>query len=157
MAEKIVLSGSGTWSIPAGWNDADNTIELIGAGGNGAAGGASASGGGGGGGAYVKVVNVPLKAQNAIGSITSFGYSTTNAAGSIFFLQGYQTTDSDGDPIFGQIFTSISGTSASGITGGVGGAVNTSQFLGGRNWYVDNPPSGRAGGAGGNGRLATSS
>jgi hypothetical protein len=53
----LTSTGAGSWSIPADWNDAANTIECIGGGGGGRTPGA-AGGGGGGGGAYASVSNL---------------------------------------------------------------------------------------------------
>src|SRR4029079_15996787 len=51
--------GSGTWTVPSDWNNAANTIEVIGGGAGGAATCTNACGGGGGG-AYAKATNVTL-------------------------------------------------------------------------------------------------
>ena len=63
-AQTTIYRTSGTtWVVPADWNNANNSIEVIGGGGGGATAAASAqggSGGGGGGGAYSKATNVTL-------------------------------------------------------------------------------------------------
>jgi len=63
----ITSTASTTWTVPADWNNASNTIEVIGGGGSGANAAASAAGGGGGGGAYAKVSNVTLPAGSDVG------------------------------------------------------------------------------------------
>ena len=54
-AQAAAWASTTSWTVPANWNNANNSIECIGGGGNGALGG-----GGGGGGAYSKVSNVTL-------------------------------------------------------------------------------------------------
>ena len=68
---QIILTNSGTWNLPADWNDAANTIEIYGAGGDGAAGTASASGGGGAGGYYFLCSNVPFSSLISQGYVTN--------------------------------------------------------------------------------------
>ncbi len=53
-----VFTSSTSWTVPSNWNNANNTIEVIGGGGSGYGNAA----GGGGGGAYAKSVNVSLTA-----------------------------------------------------------------------------------------------
>ena len=52
----IVTSGT-SWTIPSDWNNASNTIEVIGGGGGGMAGNIVGGGDAGGGGAYARVGN----------------------------------------------------------------------------------------------------
>ena len=63
---QIFLTSGTTWTVPTDWNNANNSIEVIGGGG----GGTQSSGAGGGGG-YSKVVNITLP----------LGASVTYAAG----------------------------------------------------------------------------
>src|SRR6185437_7750355 len=59
----VILTAVGgvfDWEVPATWNDADNIIECIGAGGGGEEGDGGNGGQGGGGGAYAAAVNVSL-------------------------------------------------------------------------------------------------
>ena len=62
MAETVIVLTSGTsWTVPADWNNASNSIECIGGGANGVAGAANGAGGaGGGGGAYSAISNLSL-------------------------------------------------------------------------------------------------
>lgn len=53
-------AGGLSWPVPANWNDAENTIELLGGGGAGSSGPGTWAGSGGGGGAYSRVQNVDL-------------------------------------------------------------------------------------------------
>jgi hypothetical protein len=88
-----LLTSGTTWTVPADWNNANNTVHMIGAGGGGATAAVSgnnrAAGGGGGGGGYTVLTNQTLtgaipytigtSAQNANGGSTTF--NTTNTAG----------------------------------------------------------------------------
>src|SRR3972149_2432129 len=67
-ADTIVLTSGTSWTVPANWNSTNNSIEVIGAGGNGSAGGTSAgtSGAGGGGGAYAKTLNLSLTPSSSV-------------------------------------------------------------------------------------------
>ena len=62
MATRIVLTTTGTnnWTVPSDWNNSSNTIEVIGAGGDGATGGFNAGKSGGAGGGYGKISNQTL-------------------------------------------------------------------------------------------------
>jgi hypothetical protein len=107
----VTLTNSGTWNLPADWNDADNVIEVYGGGGNGATSGStSQSGGGGGGGGYVRATNVPLKASDLAGYVTAKTYDSSG------LWQGFQRNDSDtGDPLYGYLVWGQRGQNASGI------------------------------------------
>ena len=54
----LTTTGSGTWTVPAGWNNSNNSIELIGGGGGGMGGSNGRYGGGGG--SYSKLTNFSL-------------------------------------------------------------------------------------------------
>ena len=111
----ITLTGSGTWALPADWNDAVNTIEIYGAGGRGANGTAAQSGGGGGAGSYLKATNVPLKASVDAGYVTSTAYVL--AATTYCYL--WQGNTGSGT---GPLVTAYGGQNGSGINRGVGGS-----------------------------------
>jgi hypothetical protein len=61
----IIVSGT-AWNVPANWNNAANSIEGIGAGGNGTSTTIGASGGGGGGGEYHKVTNATFTVSSTV-------------------------------------------------------------------------------------------
>jgi hypothetical protein len=152
----VFLEGSGTWNLPEDWNDADNTIEVYGPGGNGAtSANTSFSGGGGGGGAYVKALNVPLKAIDLLGTVvTAKTYDLTvgilNGAG---LWQGFQ---GEFDSVFeyGTLIQGGGGTSGSGTTGGSGGFPRAS--INNVNYWVQSPFFGSfKGGNGGSGRASS--
>ena len=145
----IVLTSGTSWTVPANWNNANNTIELIGAGAGGASGG-SANGGvigaGGGGGKYGKKTNVTLAPGTAVviqvgrGGSAGVGNDVNGTAG--------------GDTIFNSAATTVAGCSGSaicvqggqaptGTTFTVGGAGGSTSF------GINSGANGGAGGAGG--------
>ena len=149
------LQGAGVWTIPADWNDADNTIELIAPGGGGYPGAASVSSGGGGGGSYTKMTNVPIRAHYLAGNITGLDYCTTDTYSPVYyssvFLQGIQYY-SGGTPVTGWLFYGQGVSSnANGAIGGTGGNTSLSQQIAGYNYWSG----GYSGGNGGNGRVST--
>ncbi len=92
---QTILTEGNTWTVPLDWDNASNTIEVIGGGGAGWTDTAGTNGaGGGGGGAYSKSVNVTLSAGATVsynignggnvysvnGGDTYFCNSTTNCA-----------------------------------------------------------------------------
>jgi hypothetical protein len=125
-------SGSGTWTVPDDWDDAANTIHLIGGGGGAAGGYVSGNnrmgGGGGGSGGYTQLTNQTLTIGASIayqaGSGGSGGAANTNgtAGGTTSWNSGTATAGGGGN---GQatISSSTGGTAGSGTTnnGGVGG------------------------------------
>ena len=73
-ATEIFITGGVTWNVPADWNSADNTIECIGAGGNGATKNVTANGGtGGGGGEYRRINNQTLTASSTVDVVVGAG------------------------------------------------------------------------------------
>jgi hypothetical protein len=62
----IYLTSGTSWVVPANWNNANNSIEVIGGGGGGESRAAGGDGGGGGGGAYSKETNVSLTASSTV-------------------------------------------------------------------------------------------
>ncbi|MEK7147129.1 MAG: glycine-rich domain-containing protein, partial [Patescibacteria group bacterium] len=104
-ADTVIFLTTGTsWTVPADWNSASNTIEVIGGGGGGGGKGTNnpneeGGGGGGGGGVYAKAINQNLpeggtvgiqigaggaggaaETNGATGTDTFFCNSTTNCA-----------------------------------------------------------------------------
>lgn len=81
----LSTAGAGTWTVPADWNNANNTIHCIGGGGG--SGGAynGSNSGGGGGGAYAGTPNVTLTPGNVIqlsvGAAGAGGSDTPGAGG----------------------------------------------------------------------------
>ena len=130
-----------TWTRPADWNNANNTIEILGAGGSGAARNGSVEHAvGGGGGQYRKATNFTASASHtyqlgAGGAAVSPGSSTSsngNAGGNTWF---------DGTTFAGATL------SAQGGSGGVSGAGSQTGGAGGS---TGTGGTGNNGGAGGN-------
>ncbi len=158
---KVFLTNGSTWSVPADWNSANNTIETIGAGG---AGGSSSCGpGGGGGGAYSKVSNLTLSGNVSYhvgdASYSVNGYDAVNYPqyGDTWF-NGSSVAGSTVGAKGGQIGCSVTnarqgGSAASGVgtvkySGGNGGSWNVS--VGGGGGAAGPNGNGGNGAAGGN-------
>lgn len=155
----IIIAASQSFSRPADWNDANNSIECIGGGAGGWA------GYGGGGGAYAKSVNLAIAAStfitigaggspNSAGLDTSFGSSviakagqliTGGPAGSCTYNSIAYSGGDGGAPSLGG-----GGPGGSSIGGGGGGGAG-GRFGGGFN---GSPGSGEVGGTGGNSQTA---
>src|SRR5262249_43912750 len=77
----LTTTGAGTWTVPADWNSANNTIEVIGGGGGqGAISGSYSSGGGGG--AYSQISNLTLTSGASVNfTVGAGGTSNFGSAG----------------------------------------------------------------------------
>ena len=140
-----ILNASGSWTTPADWSNASNTIHMIGAGGGGAnaavSGNNRAAGGGGGGGGYTVLTN-----QTLSGAISyTIGTSAANANGTDTTWNSGAATAGGGSK--GNAATTPSSSGGAGGTGtyagGTGGAGSTSTAA-----SIGNG-SGAGGGAGG--------
>jgi hypothetical protein len=69
------LTSGTTWTVPADWNNANNTIEVIGGGGGGGANSTGDVGTGGGGGGYAKVTNKTLSGTVGFNIRRRWGWS----------------------------------------------------------------------------------
>ncbi len=78
----FLTASSGNWTVPANWNNSNNSIEAIGAGGGGNGGATSNKAGGGGGGEYAKVVNQTLTPGASIPYTTGVGGAGGSTGGS---------------------------------------------------------------------------
>jgi hypothetical protein len=167
--------GTNCWTVPADWNDAANTIEVIGPGGNGAAGASNAAsgGGGGGGGGHASTTNLILISVTTVGfqlgtpgaslaaSSTWFSSQTTvRAGGGANAVAGTASKGGQGGVVYaGTGF--VGGTGGNGGTlstggsgaGGGGGAAgpNGAGRLGGNGFTSTNGVIAGGGGGGGNG------
>ncbi|HET8581134.1 MAG TPA: DUF2341 domain-containing protein [Candidatus Paceibacterota bacterium] len=164
--ECIIFLTSGTsWTVPDDWDSTNNTIEAIGAGGNGANSVAeSYAGAGGGGGAYAKIANLSLTPGSSVaysigaggvGSGTTwFDTSSTvaaangaNASGKTAGAGG-STSNSVGTTLYaGGAGAAVSGSSPYGGGGGGGAAGPFGAGKGGGKPYASTPNT--AGGGGG--------
>ncbi|MBR0704578.1 hypothetical protein JQ599_32065 [Bradyrhizobium diazoefficiens] len=165
-AKVIVLDESTSWTVPADWNNSNNSIELIGGGGGGAAGdGSGNSGAGGGGGAYAKNSNVALTPGAAVAVVIGAGGpggTTSGAAGAsggdTSFNNGAIVAKGGGGGVAGATPAGGAGGSAEASTGvikfsgGAGGAADATALSGGGGGGGAGGPKG----AGGNGGAARS-
>lgn len=153
------------WEVPANWNDADNSIETIGAGGGGSGGAGNTGGKGAGGGAYSRVENLSLTPAAMInyrvgaGGIGSTGLGSATDGGDTWFNGATLAASSVGAK-GGQ--RGIIAQTASGQGGQASAGVGSFKRSGGNgaDGYVreNNAGGGGAGGAGGpngNGASAT--
>jgi hypothetical protein len=110
----VILTTAGSlqsWTVADDWNDADNSIHVIGGGG----GGGGHIGGGGGGGAYSSISNLNLTPGGSV----SYQIGTGGTAGSVIF--GGTSGGGGGDSWFNGASL---GASSVGAKGGSGGAPN---------------------------------
>jgi hypothetical protein len=139
-----VDGGAGTWTVPAGWDNGNNSIECIGGGAGGmGAGVIMVSGGpGGGGGAYSKISNVTL---------------TPGAVINFHIGEGGAWNGNGGDTWFGSTST-VYAQGGKGQTGGQASAgIGTVKYSGGNGGsaaYYAVPAGNLAYGAGGGGGAA---
>lgn len=158
----LITTGS-SWAVPANWNNANNTIHLIGGGGGGGAMKFAAApftgGGGGGGGGYTKVINATLSG-NVSFSVGSGGTAGRQSPAVIASTAGGTTTfgaytAGGGGAGANALSPSTGGTAGVGSTynggaGGAGGSTSSLVYVGGGGGGGAGGPNG-AGGAGGAG------
>jgi hypothetical protein len=155
----VVLTSGTSWTVPADWNNAINTIQVIGGGG----GGGSSNGigdGGGGGGAYSKSVNVALTPGAAVTIRVGAGASDGDggAAGDTYLCNSTSNCASiSGSAVQVGAKGGVSGLANNGGAGGAAssgvatgtGAVKTSGGAGGSQVNGTQAGGGGGGGAGG--------
>lgn len=122
----IFLTSGTSWTVPTTWNNAVNTIEVIGGGGGGSGGatgnsGSSAQGGaGGGGGAYTKITNATLTPGASVTIAVGSGGAASSAGGDTYICNSTSNCGSiSGSAV---IAGAKGGGGASGTTAGSGGA-----------------------------------
>jgi len=121
--------GSNCWTVPADWNNASNSVEVIGGGGGGAD-STNAGGGGGGGGAYSKVTNLTLSGNITfdIGASGSGGATSNGTDGGDTWFNATSLADcvTKGNTICVGAEGGNGGLYASPYTGGAGGLAANS-------------------------------
>lgn len=127
----IPLTAGSTWAVPSNWNSANNTIECIGAGGNGSN-AATVAGAGGGGGAYALENNVTLTPGSTVniqigtagGGPGSTGdtYLKDNSSTTVVLARGGSNASSGSGGAGGDTTNSIGDTKYAGGDGGSSGA-----------------------------------
>ena len=168
---EIFLTSGTSWTVPAGWNNANNSIEVIGGGGGGGGGFADSSGSGGGGaggggaGAYSKAINITLEPGSTVGiSIGSGGAGGASSANGTSGTDTYLcsntancTSITDSAVVVGAIAGLLgnTGTNTGGGSGGAGGlstsGIGTTRVNGGTGGTPSGPISGAGSGGGGGG------
>jgi glycine rich protein len=123
---QFLTAGSGTWTVPADWNNSNNTVECIGggAGGTGSWTDNNVGGSGGGGGAYARSANLNLTpgasvtynvgAGSAGGPSAAGGSSSASAGGDTWF-------NSASFPTSGQACGAKGASAHTGTSPGTGG------------------------------------
>ena len=69
----MFLTSGSFWIVPPDWSPANNSIECLGAGGNGSAGNSTNPGAGGGGGSYAKITNQVLTPGSTVNIAVASG------------------------------------------------------------------------------------
>lgn len=136
MTKRIFLASGTSWTVPADWNSAVNTIECIGKGGLGGISPAFSTGcGGGGGGAYARKHNLALTPGATINydtAGTSTWFNGPNVAGASVAAQaGQEGVNGGPGGSGGAAGSSIGDVRFSGGNGGVGGVDNNNGGGGG--------------------------
>lgn len=140
---QVILTSGTTWTVPPAWDSTNNSIEAIGAGGDGAlAVGTTYAGAGGGGGEYRKATNVTLTPNSTINIHVSSGGDGAATDGT------WVENNSSTKVVEAKNGGNASGTTAgAGGTGGTGSAANFNGGAGGAGAAASNTAS--AGGGGG--------
>ena len=146
--QTIYITSGSTWTVPADWNNANNTIETIGGGGASADQVGGIGKGGGGGGAYSKITNLSLTPSASVDISVGTGgaHDGTTTGGDTWFNGASLAASSVG---------AKGGSGTSNGTGAAGGVaddgVGTTKYSGGAggNSGVWGYTGGGGGGAGG--------
>lgn len=144
----VILTTTGSvlsWTVPDDWNDADNSIEVIGAGGTGGDSPGAQGGAGGGGGGYSKVTNLSLTPAALISY--RVGANSGGNGGDTWFNGASLAASSVGAKggTAGGAFTSV------GIGGQASSGIGTLKRSGGNGGRGSNNDAGGGGGGGGAG------
>src|SRR6266513_1842747 len=153
----IYLTTGTTWVVPADWNNANNTIEVIGGGGGGktAAPAQSGSGGGGGGGAYSKATNVTLTPGLTVTiAVGAAGAANGGAGGDTYLCNALNSGANCANITQGAVVVGAKGGAGGAVKiGGAGGAtasgVGATKFAGGTGAGGGNEFGGGGGGGAG--------
>lgn len=133
----ILLKSGSSWTVPADWDSASNSIEVLGAGGGGAASGAAGSGGG-----YSKIANLALTPGATVAYAVGAGGVTATAGGDTWF----------NGASFGAASVAAKGGGHSGAAGGAAAdGIGTTKYSGGNGGASTASGGGGAAGPNGNG------
>lgn len=143
----FIFTSSQSWTVPADWNNSNNSVECVGGGG----GGASNDVGGGGGGAYAKKTNVTFAAGNTV-TVQVFPSAAADSPGGSSQIVYQASTVISAD-------AGKAGTSSGGAKGKVINSIGTVLYDGGVGGSGAGTGAGGGGGAAGplgSGRTASS-
>lgn len=158
--------GTNCWTVPADWNNASNSVEVIGGGGTGGDGTTSNGAGGGGGGGYSKVSNLNITTETVTFGVGASGSAPASAGkggagGNTWFnSSSYSQCFTDGPTVCVSALGGEGGggSSVGAMTGGIGGTIATAsgtvQYAGGSGG-VGTSSDGSGGGGGAAGPHAT--
>lgn len=153
---EVFLTSGTSYSVPAGWSSASNTIETIAGGGGSAYIASTNTSGGGGGGAYAKISNLTLTPSSsvayAIGAAGSGGNSgsTPGTNGGDTYFNGANLAGSSVGAEGGKGSTTTTGASG----GLASNSVGTTKYNGGNGGNAGAAGGGNPGGSGGGGGAA---
>jgi hypothetical protein len=123
---KIFIVSGTSWTVPADWNSANNSIEAIGGGGGGQTASTSFAGSGGGGGGYSKITNLSLASGNSVTVQIGTAGLAGSSGGDTYFNGPSLPTSSVG---------AKGGAAGSNLSGGLGGdqgsGIGVTKFSGG--------------------------
>jgi|GEM_PF-4090091 len=151
-SEVIYITSGTSWVVPANWNNAANTIAVIGAGGGGRSGGAAAGAGGGGGGGFASSSNITLTPGSTVTISVQSGTTAvgTNGGDTYFCNSTSNCTNLQGSSVQVGARGGYGATSTSAATGGTTTpAVGTTKFNGGRGGEGKTTSAFNGGGGGG--------
>lgn len=148
-SKSILITSTGSWTVPSDWNSNNNSIEAIGGGGGGGSG--SGSAGAGGGGAYAKRSNVALTPGSSL-SVT-IGAGGAGGVGSANGIAGTDTYIGSAGCSSASVCAKggARGTTSAGGAGGSSGSSRGSTKFKGGDGRQGGGSSGNPGGAGGAG------
>lgn len=163
-ATTVIITSGTSWTVPSDWNDADNSIEVIGGGGGGGGGGNVGGGAGSGaGGAYAEIVNADLTPDGSVtisigagGTAGSTAESNGGTGGDTYFnasacanADAVNSVCAKGGGGGGGGTGGTAGTAGATQSGSVGDTVNLGGAGAGGGAVSGNGKSGGGGGGGG--------
>ena len=154
---QITNTATTSWTVPADWNSASNTIHMIGAGGGGASSvylniGQAAAGAGGGGGGYTSTSNYSAAPSSSITVAVGIGGATDTDGGNTSWASGAYVAGGGKKGVSATTPSSTGGAGGTGTyTGGSGGDGSFYISGGSGGIYLGSGAGGGAAGPNGNG------
>lgn len=132
--ERVFITNTAlsTYTVPSSWNDASNTIEVIGGGGGAGEGSGGNIGSGGGGGAYSKSLNIDLSPGATVAIQVGGGGAVTTAGEDTYFCSSASNCATiGGTAVVAGAKGGGAGTLGTDIDGGSGGASTSGKAYAG--------------------------